>query len=98
MTVPAYLIAEVDVKDPDTYRTYAAAVADTLAPFDGRIVVGGGKTDALEGAAPKRIVVIAFDSMEKARGWWDSPAYIAIKPLRLSSAEARLFFVEGVAP
>jgi uncharacterized protein (DUF1330 family) len=42
--------------------------------------------------------MIAFDSMEKARGWWTSPDYEAIKPIRHSSAVARLYFVEGVAP
>jgi uncharacterized protein (DUF1330 family) len=98
MTAPAYLIVDVDVKDPDTFKRYAMAIPETLAPFGGRIIVRGGKTDVLEGAAPKRVVVIAFDSMEQAHGWWDSPAYAAIKPLRHSSAEARLFFVEGVAP
>jgi uncharacterized protein (DUF1330 family) len=62
------------------------------------VIVRGGQTDALEGDAPKRVIVIAFDSMEKARGWWTSPAYEAIKPIRHSSAVARLFFVEGVPP
>jgi uncharacterized protein (DUF1330 family) len=98
MTAPAYLIVEVDVKDPDTFKRYAAAIPETLAPFGGRIIVRGGKIDVLEGTEPKRVVVIAFDSMEKARGWWDSPAYAAIKSIRHSSAETRLFFVEGVAP
>jgi uncharacterized protein (DUF1330 family) len=95
---PAYLVVEVDVKDPDTFRKYTTAIPETLAPFGGRFIVRGGKTDALEGAAPRRIIVVAFDSMEKARGWWDSPAYVAIRPIRHKSAEARLYFVEGVAP
>jgi uncharacterized protein (DUF1330 family) len=95
---PAYLIVEVDVKDPATFKDYASAIPGTLAPFGGRFIVRGGKTEALEGEAPKRIIVIAFDSMEKAQAWWDSPAYAAIRPIRHRSAEARLFFVEGVAP
>jgi uncharacterized protein (DUF1330 family) len=63
---PAYLVVEVDIKDPATL--YATAVPTTLAPFGGRFIVRGGKTDALEGEAPKRIVMIAFDSIEKAQG------------------------------
>jgi uncharacterized protein (DUF1330 family) len=94
-TAPAYLVVEVDIKDTVTFQKYAAAVPATLAPFGGRFIVRGGKTDALEGEAPKRIVMIAFDSMEKARAWWESPAYEAIKPIRHSAAVARLFFVEG---
>jgi uncharacterized protein (DUF1330 family) len=97
-TAPAYLIVEVDIKDPATFRKYATAIPETLAPFGGRFIVRGGQTDALEGEAPKRIIVIAFDSMEKARGWWNSPAYAEIKPIRHSSAAARMYFVEGAAP
>lgn len=95
---PAYVIAEVDVTDPTTFQKYAVKVPETLAPFNGHYLVRGGKIQALEGEAPKRFVVIAFDSAEKARGWEDSPAYEAIKPIRQSSAKSRIFIVEGVAP
>jgi uncharacterized protein (DUF1330 family) len=54
--------------------------------------------EAVEGEAPKRIVVIAFDSAEKARGWYDSPAYEAIRPIRQSAAKSRIFIAEGLAP
>ena len=94
----AYVIAEVDVMDPTTFQKYADKVPQTLASFDGRYLVRGGKTQAVEGEAPKRIVVIAFDSAEKARGWYDSPAYEAIKPIRQSSAKSRIFIAEGVVP
>ena len=95
---PAYVISEVDVTDPATYQKYAEKVPDTVASFNGHYLVRGGKIQAVEGEAPKRIVVIAFDSVEKARGWEYSPAYEAIKPIRQSSAKSRIFIVEGVAP
>ncbi len=97
-TPPAYVVAELDVADLATYQKYSAKVPETLAPFNGRFMVRGGKAQAVEGAAPKRLVVIAFDSAEKARAWYDSPAYKAILPMRLSSAKTRLFIVEGVVP
>lgn len=51
-------------------------------------VRGGGKIQALEDEPPKGyIVVIAFDSAEKAREWYDSPAYAAIRPIRPSSTK-----------
>ena len=65
---PAYLVVEVDIKDPATFQKYATAIPATLAPFGNRFIVRRGKTDALEGEAPKRIVMIAFDSIEKAQG------------------------------
>jgi uncharacterized protein (DUF1330 family) len=97
-TPPAYLIADVDVTDPTTFQKYADKVPETLAPFTAQYLVRGGKTQALEGEAPKRVVVIAFASAEKARGWYDSPAYEAIKSIRQSSAKSRLFIVEGITP
>jgi uncharacterized protein (DUF1330 family) len=97
-TAPAYLIAELDVTDATTFQKYASGVPATIAPFSGRYLVRAGKTETLEGEPPKRIVVIAFDSLEKARGWFDSPGYDAIKPIRHSSAMSRDYLVEGVVP
>ena len=95
---PAYVISEVDVTDPATFQKYAEKVPETVASFNGHYLVRGGKIQAVEGEAPKRIVVIAFDRAEKARGWEYSPAYEAIKPIRQSSAKSRIFIVEGIAP
>jgi uncharacterized protein (DUF1330 family) len=95
---PGYVIAEVDVTDPDTYKKYAEQVPATVAAFDGHYLVRGGKIQEVEGEAPKRIVVLAFDSAEKAHNWEYSPAYEAIKPIRHNSAKSRIFIVEGIAP
>ena len=96
---PAYVISEVDeLQDLPTLQKYGAKVEETLAPFNHHFVVRGGKPLALEGEPPKGFVVLAFDSAEKAREWYDSPAYQAIKPLRQSSTKGRFFIVEGVVP
>jgi uncharacterized protein (DUF1330 family) len=96
---PGYVVAEVEVADTDAFAKYGAAVPGTLAPFNGQFLVRGGKIQAVEGDPPKqRFVVIAFDSVEKARAWEDSPAYEAIKPIRHASAHSRVFIVEGVPP
>jgi len=94
---PGYIIAEVDVTDPATFQKYAEKVPGTVAPFNGHFLIRGGKFQAVEGEVPKRFTVIAFDSMEKAKAWEDSPAYEAIKPIRHSSAKSRVFIAEGVA-
>jgi uncharacterized protein (DUF1330 family) len=95
---PGYVIAEVEVTDPATMQKYGAKVPETLAPFDHTYLVLDGKPVSLEGEPPKGIVVIAFDSAEKAREWYDSPAYDAIKPIRQSAAKSRIFIVKGLAP
>jgi uncharacterized protein (DUF1330 family) len=93
---PAFVVAEPVISDMATFQKYAEQVPGTFAPFGGHYLIRGGKVDALDGDAPKRFVVIAFDSAEKAHAWEDSPAYLAIKPLRLKSAQTRDFIVEGV--
>ncbi len=99
-TPPGYVIAEVEVTDPTTLKKYSEKAPQIVESFNGRYVVrGGGKIQSLEGEPPKGfIVVIGFDSVEKAREWYDSPAYSAIKPFRQSSTKSRIFIVEGVVP
>jgi uncharacterized protein (DUF1330 family) len=97
---PAYLIAETEVTDHAAFQKYAEKVPETLAPFRGRFhyIVRGGKTQALEGQPPKGIVVIAFDTTEKALAWYNSPAYEAIKPIRQGASVSRIFMAEGLPP
>jgi uncharacterized protein (DUF1330 family) len=95
---PGYVIAEVEVTDPATMQKYAEQIPPTLAPFNHHYVVLDGKPQSLEGEPAKHIVIIAFDSVEKAREWYDSPTYAPVKALRLSAAKTRLYIAEGVAP
>ena len=100
-TSTVYVISEADtITDPIGIKEYGAKVLETLAPFNGHyhFVVRGGKTESLDGdAPPKGIVVIAFDSSEQAHAWYDSPAYAAIRPIRLAAVKGRMFIVSGVA-
>jgi uncharacterized protein (DUF1330 family) len=95
-TPPGYIIAEVEVTDPATMQKYGEKVPETLAPFNHHYVVRSSKTQSLEGEPPNGVVVIAFDSVEKAREWYDSPAYAAIRPIRQHAAKSRIFIVEGL--
>lgn len=95
---PGYVIAEVEVTDPATFQKYTEQVPGTLAPFGGHFLIRGNKITPLEGEAPKRLTVIAFESAQKAKAWEDSPDYGAIRPIRQSSAKSRVFIVEGVTP
>ena len=93
---PAFYVSEFEVTDPDGIRPYSAAVDATFAPFGGRYVVRGGQVKSLEGEATKRIVMIAFPSLEQAQAWYDSPAYRAIRPIRHKSSKSKVFIVEGL--
>jgi uncharacterized protein (DUF1330 family) len=92
---PALYVAEFEVTDAEGIKPYSQQVEATFKLFSGRYVARSGKTVSLEGEAPKRIVMIAFDSMEQAQAWYDSPAYRAIRPIRHKSATSRVYIVEG---
>jgi DNA-binding transcriptional ArsR family regulator len=47
----AYVIADIDVHDPEAYREYVALVPGTIEPFGGRFVVRGGEHETLEDPA-----------------------------------------------
>src|SRR5450631_170797 len=99
---PAYIIAEVEADpakqaNPVEAKRYAEEAPKSLAAFQARYLVRGGKVQALEGDAAKGYtILIAFDSVEQARGWYNSPAYEAIKPIRQNTTKSRLLLAEGV--
>ncbi len=93
-----YVIAEINVTDSETYKSYVAAVGPLVAHFGGKYVVRGGQIIAVEGDPPTgRFVVIEFESLAAARSFEDSPEYRAIAPLRLKSARSRVFLVGGAS-
>lgn len=94
--MPAYVIADVDVHDPDRYADYRGESTATVAEHGGRWLVRGGAVETMEGDwQPGRVVVIEFPTMEAARGWWDSERYEAAKAIRRSASTGSIVFVEG---
>ena len=95
--MPAYVIANIDVKDPVRYQDYIKMSPISIAKFGGRFVARGGKTDVLEGNwVPKRLVLLEFPSAERAREWWASDDYAPAKALRQATSYGELFIVEGL--
>ena len=93
----AYVIAIVEVTDPAAYERYRKDVPATIERYGGRFLVRGGATEVLEGGfAPKRIVVLEFPSVERAKAWWSSPEYQPLLKLRQSASRGDLFVVAGV--
>jgi uncharacterized protein (DUF1330 family) len=94
-TPPAYVVAEVAIHNADVFaRDYAPKVAGTVQSYGGRFLTSG-KLTALEGDAPQRFVIIAFDNVEKARAWYDSPEYQPLLAIRKKTATTTLFIAEG---
>ncbi len=86
----AYVISELEVRDPVAIETYRSIAA-------GRYLVRGGAANAAEGGPPpKTIVVVEFPSMERLREWYASPEYAEALNVRRTALDRRLIFVEGV--
>ena len=95
---PAYLISNIEVTDTKAFPDYAAKFPAIAAAYHGRFLVRGGKTEVFEGEAPKRVVVIAFDSMQDAVSYRKSDAFQKLQPEREKVMRyIQSFAVEGVA-
>ena len=95
----AYVISEVEPRDPVGWETYRSMAARTIAQYGGRYLVRGGAAEAAEGGPPpKTLIIVEFPSMERLREWYASPEYAEALKVRQTALERRLIFVEGVAP
>jgi len=92
----AYVIAEIEITDPEGYKAYTQVVPATIAAYGGRFIVRGGAAEVLEGEWPAlRRVVLEFPTLEAARAWWDSPEYAGPKAQRKAASKGRLILLEG---
>ena len=95
--MPAYVIAETEVTDPERYEQYKAATPATLEAAGGRFLVRGGEVTILEGDwQPSRLVVLEFENLAAAERWYESAAYQAAKKLREGGARMRMVAVKGL--
>ncbi len=93
----AYVVVEVDVTDPVGYEEYRKLGPPSVAAYGGEFIVRGGKVEVLEGKwAPKRLVVIEFESAERAKQWWSSQEYSIPKQVRQKTAITNMIVVEGM--
>jgi uncharacterized protein (DUF1330 family) len=77
---------------------YLRRIDETLAPFEGRFLSHGKTPEVTEGEWPGHLVLIEFPDIERARGWYHSPAYQAILPLRTKNSDGSAILLEGVGP
>ena len=95
--MPAYIIVDVKINNPDEYEEYKKLTPASIAAYQGSFIVRGGPTETLEGDwVPGRIVVLEFPNAERARQWWNSPEYAAAKLIRQGASSTRMILVDGV--
>jgi uncharacterized protein (DUF1330 family) len=95
--MPAYVLLDIEVIDPVQYETYKKLAPATVASYGGRYLARGGKTETTEGDwKPNRLVILEFESFDKAKDWMESPEYSAIKHLRQQSTHSKAVILEGL--
>jgi uncharacterized protein (DUF1330 family) len=96
---PVYLIAEIDVTDLDAYmKEYAPKAQASLQAAGGRTLAASEKVTAIDGAPPKRrVVVMVWDSLEQIQAWRNSAQYQEDRKIGDKYATFRIFAVEGLA-
>lgn len=94
---PAYLIARVQVTDQDGWKQYIEALPGTLAPYHVKTLARAPAV-AMDASTPPAggTVILAFNSMDDLKAWWNSPAYQAIIPLREKSAKRIAYALPGL--
>ena len=92
----AYVLAEVEIVNPEGYKEYTKVVPATIEKYGGRFLVRGMPAKTYEGGLNQRTVVTEFDSLDKAIAAHDSPGYQEALRVLGDAVERDLRIVEGV--
>jgi uncharacterized protein (DUF1330 family) len=95
--MPAFVIANVTVTDPEGYEEYKRLVPESIAAHGGKYLARGGRVEILEGTwNPRRLVILEFPTAEQARAWWESSGYAPAKAIRQATSRSDLVLVDGI--
>ena len=96
--LPAFFIAESVVTDPQADSAVIARLPATAQRYGGRYLARGGRIVGFGGEPPRRVVIVAFDSMAQAEGWRAVAQVKALEEERQKiGTTLRLYAVEGLA-
>ncbi|MHB1118732.1 MAG: DUF1330 domain-containing protein [Bellilinea sp.] len=93
----AYVLVDVAITDPALYEEVKRLTPFTVAQYGGKYLARGGHSELLHGEwQPARLVLLEFESLEKARAWESSPEYTAVKQLRERCARVNMVMLQGL--
>jgi uncharacterized protein (DUF1330 family) len=98
---PSYVVVDFEaITNSEAERANSGrsnqAAADVLKPFGGRQLARTEAITPLDGTPPKRFIILAFESREKAEAWYNSPGQKKVNATRLLSTKSRAFIIEGL--
>ena len=96
--MPAYLIADIDVRDPERYSDYTKLTPAIIERHGGVFKVRGGRHEVTEGTwTPSRLVVIEFKDYASAEAFVNDPEYIAARAIRQEASTGSMVIVDGAS-
>jgi uncharacterized protein (DUF1330 family) len=96
---PAFVVAEVDVKDRAGFEeNFLKVTRKDIADHGGKYLAGGyNKTMSLVGSEPaNRVVILQFPNMDAVKAWQDEGAMDMENTVGSKYAKFRIYAVEGV--
>ena len=93
----AYVIVDVEVTEPVGYEEYKKLAPPSIATYGGKYLARGGTTEVLEGDwVPKRLVILEFESLSRAKEWLNSEEYRPGRMLRQRTTRTNMVVIEGL--
>jgi uncharacterized protein (DUF1330 family) len=93
----AYIIFDITVTDPEGYEEYKKLASPTIEAHGGTYITRGGQLQVIEGTwQPNRLVILKFETIQKANNWINSPEYGVARKIRHKTATTHAITIEGV--
>ena len=93
----AYLIARVEVTNPDAYESYKKLAATAIEKHEDRYLARGEHMETLEDDdESRRVVIVVFPTLEQAKTFYNSPEYEEAKTARDGAALGQFVVVDGI--
>jgi len=94
-----YVVIDTEVGEGAAFAEFVEKIPAAVAAHGGHFIVRGGELDAVEGDwEPQRLVIMEFESLERARGFIASADYTSLAELRSRAVNSRVVVVEGSNP
>ena len=95
--MPAYVFANIQsVSNPARFAEYQGLAGPTVVQYGGKFLAGGTKIEIADGDwSPVGVMAAEFESLAKAKEWYNSPEYQAVVAGRLESTVGGVIFVDA---
>ena len=97
---PAYIVVPIlKINDAAAFKAGVVDKADpaALKAGGGEWLIRSTKFTSLDGPPPERLIILKFDSVEKAQAFLNTPAQKEVNAARVKTTNSLQFIVDGFA-